>query len=187
MQVSKANLKRNIAAAQALAISDPEKCRNARFCTHQFKEWAKLNPEEAKAVIKQRAETRAESQRRSQRKVRTHRWVQEPHLKVAHNIRSRIVIALKQKGWRKQCVTQQILGCTWAELKTHFESLFTEGMSWENYGEWQIDHITPLATAMSEDCIHRLNHHTNLQPLWKDDNFAKGDKLDWVNPRKREA
>ena len=187
MQASKKLLARNIAKAQALAVSDPEKCKNARFCTHQFKEWAKLNPEEAKRIIKDRAEANRLSDRRSAKKHREVKWVEEPHRRMAHNIRSRINVALREKSWRKICATQEMLGCNWLELKAHIESLFTQGMTWKNYGEWQIDHIKPLATAKNEDEVRILNHHSNLQPLWKADNYAKSDKLDWISRQKHEG
>ena len=37
------------------------------------------------------------------------------------------------------------LGCSIQELKRHLERQFAAGMSWDNYGEWHIDHIRPLA------------------------------------------
>ena len=49
-------------------------------------------------------------------------------------------------------------------------------MNWENRGLWHIDHIIPLATAKTEDEIIRLNHYTNLQPLWAIDNLKKGTR-----------
>ena len=33
-----------------------------------------------------------------------------------------------------------------------------------NYG-WDIDHIIPISSAITEEDIIRLNHYTNLQPL----------------------
>ena len=46
-------------------------------------------------------------------------------------------------------------------------------MNWENYGlyngeknfGWDIDHIMPMATALTEGEIIKLNNYTNLQPL----------------------
>jgi len=61
----------------------------------------------------------------------------------------------------------------------HFESLFTNGMCWNNMGQWHIDHIIPLSTAITEEDVIRLCHYTNLQPLWAEDNLKKSNKLDW--------
>ena len=51
-------------------------------------------------------------------------------------------------------------------------------MSWENYGEWHIDHIKPCASfALSiEEEQHKCFHYSNLQPLWSIDNLKKGSK-----------
>ena len=65
------------------------------------------------------------------------------------------------------------LGCTFEEFKLYLESKFEGWMSWENYGKyngelnygWDIDHITPLSKAKTEDDIYNLSHYSNLQPL----------------------
>jgi hypothetical protein len=55
-------------------------------------------------------------------------------------------------------------------------------MSWENYGKWHIDHIKPIKYRENgelpslEEVIKRL-HYTNLQPLWAEENIAKGNKF----------
>ena len=49
-------------------------------------------------------------------------------------------------------------------------------MSWENHGEWHIDHKKPLASAKTEEELKKLCHYTNLQPLWALDNIRKGAK-----------
>ena len=46
-------------------------------------------------------------------------------------------------------------------------------MTWENRSEWHVDHIIPLATAKTEEDVYRLNHYTNLQPLWAHENIRK--------------
>ena len=50
-------------------------------------------------------------------------------------------------------------------------------MSWDNYGEWEIDHRIPLKyeDPDMDEVIKRL-HWTNTQPLWKKDNMKKGNK-----------
>jgi hypothetical protein len=50
-------------------------------------------------------------------------------------------------------------------------------MSWDNYGEWQIDHIKPLSKFDLTDRqqLHEACNFNNLQPLWAEDNLAKSN------------
>lgn len=80
--------------------------------------------------------------------------------------------------YKKGNKTEEILGCDLYTFKDYIESMFKVGMSFDNYGEWHIDHIIPLATASNEYEIIKLNHYTNLQPLWATENFKKGKKYD---------
>ena len=56
-------------------------------------------------------------------------------------------------------------------------------MSWDNYGKgnnnntWHIDHIIPISSATSLEEIKKLNHYTNLKPMWCSDNIRKSNKL----------
>ena len=67
------------------------------------------------------------------------------------------------------------------DFKAYMESLFQPGMSWSNWGRgpgnWQIDHIFPLSAVNLADAIEQRAacHWRNLQPLWFEDNMAKGD------------
>ena len=74
------------------------------------------------------------------------------------------------------------------ELYAHIESLFTDGMSWDNMSEWHIDHIRPLASFnfTSEDCddFKECWALSNLQPLWASDNSKKGAKWNGKDYRK---
>lgn len=66
------------------------------------------------------------------------------------------------------------LGCDIETFKNHIEGQFHPGMSWDNYGEWEIDHIIPIKYKKPtiEQQISRL-HFTNTQPLWKEENMKK--------------
>jgi hypothetical protein len=50
-------------------------------------------------------------------------------------------------------------------------------MSWDNMGKWHIDHIIPISSACGEVDLIKLNHYTNLQPLWEVDNLKKSNKI----------
>ena len=50
-------------------------------------------------------------------------------------------------------------------------------MSWENKGEWHLDHIIPISSATNEKEVYELNHYTNFQPLWSIDNLMKSNKF----------
>jgi hypothetical protein len=68
------------------------------------------------------------------------------------------------------------VGCTAEYLRSHIESKFAEGMSWQNYGKWHIDHIKPCAAfdLSMESEVKKCFHWTNLQPLWAKENLQKG-------------
>lgn len=96
--------------------------------------------------------------------------------KLQMNLRSRVrkVANYAQRAGS----TIELLGCSYQELRRHLESKFDERMSWENYGEWHIDHIRPCASFDLLDVEQQrlCFHYSNLQPLWAEDNYTKGSK-----------
>lgn len=81
------------------------------------------------------------------------------------------------RGTNRSKRSEEIIGLSWTEFKIYLENKFLIGMTWENYGEWHIDHIIPLASANSPKELENLFHYTNCQPLWAKDNILKGAKL----------
>lgn len=102
-----------------------------------------------------------------------------PEYKLWKNIRTRTNNYLKLEKINKNNSTYELIGLKPNELKIHLESKFVEGMSWDNYGlyGWHIDHKIPLSSAKTEDEIYDLCHYSNLQPLWCDKNYKKGNKI----------
>ena len=74
-----------------------------------------------------------------------------------------------------------LLGCTIEFLRSHLEFQFTDGMTWENYPLWHIDHIVPCCSfnLSKEEEQSKCFHYSNLRPLWAEENIAKSkeDKL----------
>lgn len=101
----------------------------------------------------------------------------DPVYKITVNVRSRVKSYLKIKNITKKNKTFELVGITPIELKEYLEKQFTQGMSWDNYGKWHIDHIIPLSSAKSEDEIYKLCYYSNLQPLWAEDNLRKSNKI----------
>jgi hypothetical protein len=101
--------------------------------------------------------------------------------KMKVDIRSRVYSTIQDKKMN----TSNILGCDWNTFKSYIESKFKDGMSWENHGRygWHYDHIIPVASAKNEKELIVLNHYTNFQPLWSQDNLRKGCKIseEWEN------
>lgn len=96
--------------------------------------------------------------------------------RLTQNLRTRIRLALKRNS--KSHSTNTLLGCDIPFLKDYLKSLFTLGMSWDNYGEWQVDHIKPCAKfdLIKEENQLKCFNYKNLQPLWALDNLIKKDK-----------
>ena len=94
---------------------------------------------------------------------------------LASTVRNSVNYALKATKSKKSI---EYLGCSIDDFKEHIELQFQEGMTWENHGEWHIDHIIPLKyeNPTLEETIERL-HWKNTQPLWATDNIAKGNRF----------
>ncbi len=53
-------------------------------------------------------------------------------------------------------------------------------MTWENHGEWHVDHKVPVSSFSPDADMKVVNALSNLQPLWAEDNISKGCK--YVTP-----
>jgi hypothetical protein len=126
---------------------------------------------------KKRAWSKSEIGREYHRKYMKHKRDSDHVFSIASRVRTRINMAILQQGYSKTSKNSDVLGCTWDEFAAYIKSKFLDGMTFENRNLWHIDHIIPLASANSEEEIIKLNHYTNLQPLWAIDNLRKGCKI----------
>jgi hypothetical protein len=103
-------------------------------------------------------------------------------------MRTRVYSALKNYSTRRDKKhTYEYVGCSVEYLRTHLENQFEKEaercghpISWENQGEWHIDHIKPCASFNLdlEEERDKCFHYTNLQPMWGPDNLSKSDTYD---------
>lgn len=156
--------------------------KNKEHRKEYSKQYYKNNKEELKDKSKQWIENNKEYRKEYNKEYQKQRKQTDSIFKFRHNIRCLIIGAFKRGNnqFRKDARTEQILGCTIEEFMVYIQSKFKQGMSFENYGEWHLDHIIPLASANTEEEIIRLNHYTNFQPLWSYENLSKGCKIDNV-------
>ena len=100
----------------------------------------------------------------------------DTHYMVRQKVSDRIRKALKAGYGNKSKSCFHYIGCSVPQLRQNLEAKFTDGMTWDNHGEWHIDHIKPCA-AFDLTCERQQRecfNYTNLQPLWAVDNLTKG-------------
>lgn len=130
---------------------------------------------------KRRAAVTSEKYKKVRRIKTAFKRKHDVQYRLSRNLRGRLRMALLLTFKNGHAVRD--LGCAIPELKTYLESLFSTGMTWENWGKgqgkWNIDHIMPLSVFDLTDRQHVLLacHYLNLQPLWETDNILKSDKI----------
>jgi hypothetical protein len=148
----------------------PHECKSCRNVRERSKR--SENPDGWNEKIRKRYEINKENINSTRRKNLQKRRDNDPKYRAAMSLRCRLYLAVKEKKGK----TMELTGCSVDELLKYLESKFTEGMSWENYGKWHIDHIKPCSSFKLEDLEEQKKcfHWTNLQPLWAIDNLKKG-------------
>ena len=160
-----------------------------RWCKDCCREWKLANSEKMKSYrekynlkkgikskprkllsLSERQNNKRERRRRNFRK----RWL-EPMFRLNSNISRRIRQSIA--SGKQNSSWQEVLGFSLNKLKAHLEIQFSEGMSWDNYGEWHIDHIKPIAFF----CFNNITDQDfkdcwalqNLRPLWASENVRR--------------
>jgi len=135
---------------------------NKELCRKNGRLWEESNKEKRRVLNR-----RADKKKRS-----------NPIFRMTNSISRKIRKSIANKGntyWEK------LVPFTLPQLKKHLENNFKEGMTWDNYGKWHIDHIIPVS-------FFEFNSYDswefkycwsldNLQPLWAKDNISKGNNI----------
>lgn len=151
----------------------PNKTGLCKACFNR--QYKLLNKDKVKESNRLSYQKNKEKTRKRKREYVRNRRSIDLEFRLKENLRTRLSKALTRNQKTGSSVAD--LGCSIEELKTHIESKFAPGMTWENYGikGWHIDHIKPLAKFDLKDEVQLKEacHYTNLQPLWWQDNLEK--------------
>lgn len=104
----------------------------------------------------------------------------DPVYRFRNGVTHLVSLYKKKTGYTGAKGTWEMLGCDFETFLAHIQSQFAEGMTLENYGngegKWSIDHIEPIRNAKCNEDVERLNHYTNLRPLWSAENTSRAGK-----------
>lgn len=147
-------------------------------CYKELRKKYKNNPERNRADQKKHYDNNKE---KVKKRVKAYKESKksDPKYILIKSLRRRLYNFVKRNSKFTNQSTIKLIGCSQIELKDHIQSLFKEGMTWENYGYygWHIDHKIPLSKAKTNDELYLLCHYTNLQPMWWKENLSKHDKI----------
>lgn len=146
---------------------------NADKVKERTKNWKEENREHVDAYNKKYT---AEHMKEHSAYIKKRRS-EDPKFKMVCSVRNLLNNAFnKRMKITKKKQAEEILGCSIEFFIEYLQSQFQEGMTLENHGEWHIDHIIPLSSATTEEEVIKLNHYTNLRPMWAIDNYIKSKK-----------
>tara|TARA_Y100001938_G_C8043698_1_gene407605 strand:+ start:221 stop:901 length:681 start_codon:yes stop_codon:yes gene_type:complete len=170
--------------------------RECKSCWAKNKtyKWRSENFEQYNATVRAYMKTNKgkEMTKRAYKKRRS-----TPSGRIKDSLRCRVgdaFRAAKKQGFNaiKKTKTLNLLGAeSWEQVQYHIESYFSEGMSWDNHGEWHIDHHKPIDWFIKnkdftkEEVQKECFNYLNLRPLWAADNQSKSNK--WEEPRNIES
>ena len=155
--------------------------KNKEKLSEYYKEWAKANKNDLKIKQTKWREENKEHVNKYKRDYERNRRREDPKYRLGVRTRTAVYTCLKEANVAKYRRTFDLLGYSIEELMIHLEALFTTGMTWDNYGEWHVDHKIPMNSFQFESTddigFKECWKLSNLQPLWGPDNLSKGTKL----------
>jgi len=155
--------------------------KNKEKIAEYHKEWSDKNRDKLREYHSEWRDKNREQINENTRLWYLNRRRTDPGFRLKSNTRTAVWTCLKERNVAKYRSTFELLGYTLEELMVHLEKQFTEGMTWDNYGEWHVDHKIPMTSFNFETTDDREFKLCwcldNLQPLWGLDNLSKGTKF----------
>ena len=154
---------------------------NKEKISEYYSEWRKNKKENLKEYQKKWREENRDKLRKTKRDYERNRKATDPLYKLISNFRTAIYQVLKENNIEKNKSYFDILGYTPEELIIHLEKQFKDGMTWDNYGIWHVDHKFPITSfdiqEMGDEEFMKCWCLDNLQPMWGEENIRKSNKL----------
>jgi len=154
---------------------------NKEKLSKKHKLWYENNKNKWNDYIKEYRKNNIDKIRQIKRDYERNRKASDPLYKLISNFRTAIYQVLKESNVEKNGHYFDILGYTPEELINHLEKQFTEGMTWENYGEFHVDHKLPISSfnikEIGDEEFMRCWCLDNLQPMWGEENIRKSNKV----------
>lgn len=155
--------------------------KNKEHLKKYYKGWSENNKQKLREYHTQWRENNKDHVNEYKRNYERERRANDPKYRLAARTRTAVYTCLKESKVDKYKSTFDLLGYSIEELMEHLENQFVDGMSWDNYGEWHVDHIKPMSSFEFEstECegFKKCWKLDNLQPLWGPDNLSKGSKI----------
>ena len=146
-----------------------------------FSDWQKENRDHLNNYHKEWREKNIDKHRENKRTYQKTRKANDPLYKLISNFRTAIYQVLKEKNVQKNGHYFEILKYTPEQLIEHLEKQFTEGMTWNNYGLWHVDHKYPISLydikEIGDEEFMKCWGLGNLQPMWGEENIRKSNKI----------
>ena len=145
------------------------------------KKWSEKNKEHLTEYHKKWRTDNIDKWRQTKRNYERNRKSSDPLYKLISNFRTAIYQVLKESNVEKNRHYFDILQYTPEELIIHLESQFKDTMSWDNYGDWHVDHKLPITSfnieEMGDKEFMKCWALENLQPMWGEENIRKSNKI----------
>lgn len=155
--------------------------KNKEKLYNNHKKWSKENRKRLKEYHKEWRQKNIDKYRETKRNYERTRKANDPLYKLISNFRTAIYQVLKENNIGKNGHYFEILGYTPEELISHIEKQFKDGMTWDNYGDFHIDHKIPISSfnikEIGDSEFMKCWSLSNLQPMWGEENIRKSNKI----------
>jgi hypothetical protein len=173
--------RRNIGGREVSMKKYESKPETKKRKSKNHKVWSEKNRDHLNNYHKEWREKNIDKHREYKRKYEKNRKDTDPLYKLISNFRTAIYQVLKENNVKKNGHYFDILKYTPQQLIEHLEKQFSDEMTWDNYGDWHVDHKHPISLynikEIGDNEFMKCWSLDNLQPMWGVDNIKKSNKL----------